>query len=77
MESLLTAILERGVKNRIIGLGGSFSWGSQAARKMAAKLAEKPVTLLSPTPQLKQANQAMVEAEVSQLASDMISALEN
>ncbi len=77
VESLLTAILERGVKNRIIGLGGSFSWGSQAARKMAAKLAEKPVTLLSPTPQLKQANQAMVEAEVSQLASDMISALEN
>lgn len=77
VESLLTAILERGIKNRAIGVAGSYTWGSQAIRKIASRLEGKPVTLLQPTPQLKQALHMSTNDDIELLAANMKSELEN
>lgn len=75
IESLITAILERGMKNRIVGIGGSFSWGSQSVRKIVKLFTDKQIEVLSPQPQMKQANSDGANPDVEALAENMIAAL--
>ena len=77
VASLATAILARGVKNRIIGVAGSFSWGSQAVRKLRTLFQDKPVTLLEPSPEMKQAIKSCPNDGITKLVSAMVSELES
>lgn len=77
IESLITAILERGMKNRLVGIGGSFSWGSQSVRKITNLFTEKHIEILTPQPQMKQADSDGANPDVEALAKNMITALKS
>lgn len=72
---LTDALIERGVKNRIIGVAGSYAWGSQAVRKLMAKFDGKPVEVIAPTAEMKQARMDTVTDAIADMARTIASKL--
>lgn len=72
---LADALVARGVKNRIIGIAGSYAWGSQSVRKLMAKFDGKPVEVIAPTAEMKQAQMPTVADALSEMAAVMASRL--
>lgn len=70
---LADALIERGVKNRIIGIAGSYAWGSQAVRKLVAKFDGKPVEIIAPTAEMKQARMETVTDAIADMARTIAS----
>lgn len=75
VASLATALSARGIKNRIIGIAGSYSWGAQAVRKLRAVFSDKPVTLIDPSPEMKQARKEPTVKPCDELAENMAALL--
>lgn len=72
---LADALVARGVKNRVIGIAGSYAWGSQSVRKLMAKFDGKPVEVIAPTAEMKQAQMPTVADALSEMAAVMASKL--
>ncbi|MFG6392227.1 MAG: FprA family A-type flavoprotein [Candidatus Amulumruptor sp.] len=72
---LADALVARGVKNRVIGIAGSYAWGSQSVRKLVAKFDGKPVDVIAPTAEMKQAQMPAVADALSEMAAVMASRL--
>lgn len=72
---LADALVARGVKNRIIGIAGSYAWGSQSVRKLMAKFDGKPVEVIAPTAEMKQAQICTVADALSDMAAAIASKL--
>ncbi len=72
---LADALVARGVKNRVIGIAGSYAWGSQSVRKLVAKFDGKPVDVIAPTAEMKQAQMPTVAEALSEMAAVMASRL--
>lgn len=72
---LADALVARGVKNRVIGIAGSYAWGSQSVRKLVAKFDGKPVDVIAPTAEMKQAQMPTVADALSEMAAVMASRL--
>lgn len=72
---LADALVARGVKNRIIGIAGSHAWGAQSVRKLAAKFDGKPVEVIAPTADMKQAQMVTVVDALSEMAAVMAAKL--
>lgn len=72
---LADALVARGVKNRIIGIAGSHAWGAQSVRKLAAKFDGKPVEVIAPTADMKQAQMVTVVDALSEMATVMAAKL--
>lgn len=75
VASLATALLARGIKNRVIGVAGSYSWGAQSVKKLKAMFEGKPVTLIAPAPEMKQARKEEVSPVIDSLAAELVAAL--
>lgn len=75
VASLATALLARGIKNRVIGVAGSYSWGAQSVKKLKAMFEGKPVTLIAPAPEMKQARKEEVSPIIDSLAAELVAAL--
>lgn len=72
---LADALVARGVKNRVIGIAGSYAWGSQSVRKLVAKFDGKPVDVIAPTAEMKQAQMDKVADALSEMAATIASKL--
>lgn len=75
VSHLADALVARGVKNRVIGIAGSYAWGSQSVRKLVAKFDGKPVDVIAPTAEMKQAQMPTVADTLSEMAAVMASRL--
>jgi hypothetical protein BACCOPRO_03324 len=75
VSHLADALVARGVKNRVIGIAGSYAWGSQSVRKLVAKFDGKPVDVIAPTAEMKQAQMPTVADALSEMAAAMASRL--
>ncbi len=75
VSHLADALVARGVKNRVIGIAGSYAWGSQSVRKLVAKFDGKPVDVIAPTAEMKQAQMPTVADALSEMAAVMASRL--
>lgn len=73
VAQLADALVARGIKNRIIGIAGSYAWGSQSVRKLVAKFDGKPVEVVTPNAEMKQARMSSVTDALAALASVMAS----
>ncbi len=69
------ALVARGVKNRVIGIAGSYAWGSQSVRKLVAKFEGKPVEVIAPTAEMKQAMIDSAKDAMAEMASVMAAKL--
>ena len=54
MEQLLTDLSHRGLKNRLVGCFGSFSWASQAVKKLQEFAALPGMELVGEPVEMKQ-----------------------
>ena len=72
---LADALVARGVKNRVIGIAGSYAWGSQSVRKLVAKFEGKPVEVIAPTAEMKQAMIDAAKDAMAEMASVMAAKL--
>lgn len=75
VAALVSALVERGIENRTVGVMGSYTWGPMAAKKLAAAFEGTKVNLLAPAPMLKQNLIADAESEITALADAIVSAL--
>lgn len=75
VAAFVSALVERGIENRIVGVMGSYTWGPMAAKKLAAAFEGTKVNLLAPAPVLKQNLIADAESEITALADAIVSAL--
>lgn len=73
METLAHALVERALKDRKIGLLGSYSWGGQSVKKLRDVLAPlaKDCTILESSPEMKQALIDGPRPAISLLAQDL------
>lgn len=75
VDSLISSLIERGIKNRVVGFAGSYSWGPQAVRKMIQRFEKSRVDILEVSPQMKQGMLPQVLDTCSELADAMVARL--
>ena len=75
VAAFVSALVERGIENRTVGVMGAYTWGPMAAKKLAAAFEGTKVNLLAPAPMLKQNLIADAESEITALADAIVSAL--
>jgi len=71
VESLISALQNRYLKNRFFGYFGSFTWADASAKQLAAFVEESEVELVSDPVVMKQAMMDEVEEKALTLARNM------
>ena len=75
VASFVSALIERGIENRTVGVMGSYSWGPMAAKKLAAAFDGSKVSVLAPSPMLRQNLLSEVESDIEALADAIVATL--
>lgn len=69
VAAVIDAIVTRGVKNRSVGLVGSFTWAQQSAKIMASRLAEAGIDTVVPPVTVKQSAGEDALSEIRSMAA--------
>lgn len=75
VAAVIDAIVTRGVKNRSVGLVGSFTWAQQSAKIMASRLAEAGIDTVVPPVTVKQSAGEDALSEIRSMAAALASTL--
>ena len=71
IESLLSKILVREIKDRYLGLFGSFTWAGAAVKRMVDFATQSKYELVGDTVEMKQGMNDIIHAQCKKLGRDM------
>ncbi|MDR0811605.1 MAG: FprA family A-type flavoprotein [Paludibacter sp.] len=77
IDSLLSQIRHRDIKNRVFAYFGSFTWAGAAVKRLAAFAEESGFETINATVELKQSQYRDTEQDIEMLVKTMVEALES